>query len=223
MSRETRANLIFISVLILLMAPPITMTLIKRWKEPGRNLMPPPIRGSLTYIDRTAGVAKHMPRVVPPRLGRFVVTVAERLMRLQPGLVSRVGDGRFAPIMSEQLYLQAIAEGAHEAKYRVALIGWAGDFIPIESMYKFTGTRRDGTVHSGRLESYEMQNMPIELRKELQEHGYILPPDGLIWMIVTFDGERPVDSISMEYRSDRTSLVDTIRLRELPTTSPAAR
>ena len=212
MKRETRANLIFIVVLLALMTPGVTMTLIRRWKEPGRTLMPPPIREALAYIDRTAGPAKHMPRVVPPRLGSFVAQVTDRLIRMQSGLTSFVGDGKFAPVMSDDVMLQAVAAGAHDEKYRVALIAWSGDFVPVQKLFRFEGTR-DGATVPGTMESYEQQNMPIELRTELQSYGYILPPDGFMWMIVAFDGTTPVDDVAMHYDGDGKRVNSSVSLR----------
>ena len=213
MKRETRANLIFIVVLIVLMVPGITITIMKRGGKFGRTIQPPPTREALSFIDQTAGIAKHMPRVVPPQIGRFVAQMANKIGGMQRGLTSLVGDGRFAPVMSEKLYFQAIARGAYADKYRVALIGWSGALLPLPKLYAFAG-ERDGQALAGTLESYETQNMPIELRQELQAYGYILPPDGFIWLIVSFDGVGPIDSMTMRYAEGKTRIDDAIDLRD---------
>ena len=221
MKRETRANLIFLAVLACLMAPPMTMTIIKRWGTPGRMIEPPPVRDRLAYIDRTAGLSSRgLSRIVPPETGAYVAELTDRIVGMQRGLKSLVGDGRFAPIMSEDLNLQWIAEGAHDGKFRVALIAWSGKLLPLPHQYRIEGSRAGQPVAPA-IESYETQNMPIELRRELQSYGYILPPDGLIWMIFAADGDAPVDSITLHYADPSFTLDDTIERHAGPTTVPA--
>jgi hypothetical protein len=231
MRRETRANLIFLGVLLCLMGPPIAMTIARRWGEPQRRIEPPQKRDALAFIDRTAGPASHMPRVVPPELGAYVAQLGQRLVGIQRGLRSLVGDGRFAPIMSDKLYLQWVGEGERDGQYLAAIVGWDGKFLPLPSTYRFSATR-DGRPVNVKLESYETLNMPIEIRRELQSYGYILPPDGLIWMILSFEGPRPVDEIAMHFDALGVRIDDTLPRRrpELtagpemttrPTTTPA--
>lgn len=222
MQRETRANLIFLAVLLCLMGPPIVMTIASRWGKPARNLQPPPTREALSFIDRTAGPAAHLPRIVPPDTGAYVASVAQKIVGMQRGLRSLVGDGRFAPIMSDGLYLQWIAEGERDGQYLAAIIGWDGRFVPLPKHYAFTATRAGRPVKVT-LESYETLNMPIELRRELQRYGYILPPDGLMWMILAFDGSGPVDEIALRYEAMGVRIEDTLpRNRPEPATRPAS-
>lgn len=222
MKRETRANLIFLAVLACLMGPPIGITIAKRWGTPGRLIEPPQVRDRLAFLDRTAGLsAGGLSRVVPPQTGAYVAQLTDRVVAIQRGLKSLVGDGRFAPIMSDALNLQWVAEGAHEGKFRVLIIAWSGKLLPLPSYYKLAGTRAGQPVPAA-MESFETQNMPIELRRELQSYGYILPPDGLIWIIAAFDGVEPVDSVSLHYDALGFRMDDVVRRAASPTTAPTA-
>lgn len=208
MTKETRANLIFLTVIVVLTAPGLILFVIKHLDRPARGLEPPPVRTRFAYMDRTPQIAG-LSRVTPPATGRFVANVTRQVLSMQSGLQSLVGAGRFDAVMSEQLYFQVVAVGASKGIYRVALIGWTEKLAPLPTLYTITGARGQATV-PGSLVAYESRNMPLEIRKELQDYGYILPPSGVLWMIVEFPGEAPVERCAIEYRMDDQVIRDAI-------------
>ena len=64
---------------------------------------------------------------------------------------------------------------------------------------------------SAKMTAYEQLNMPLDARSELQEYGYILPPDSVMWIILEIPGTQPVDEISLVYNMPRKSFEDRLK------------
>ena len=199
--------------MVLLTMPAIVITLVKymRGIEAKRPLLPPVTRSQWAYMDTTPELVG-IPRVVPPMTGSFVAAQADRLLRLQPGLRSTVSQGDFAPIMSGRLHMQLVAMGPHEGAYRLGLIGWHRKFTPVPQAYEFSGRRDDGSTATGSMEAYESVNLPLDVRAELQKYGYIIPPDGVVWLIVRFDGEAPIRAMDYRYEGNGVSIGDALTM-----------
>lgn len=225
MRKDTRANLIFLTLFLLLALPGIFKLTRDAYKTGGRDpAMRPVVRGQWAYMDPTPQV-RDLPRVVPPGIARFVSRFAERLERMQPGLKSIVTETSTQAVMSDALSLQVIGLGASQddagGKFHVGLFAWNSKYAPLPSQYTITGHRGAETV-SGQMTGYEPVNLPVELRVELQDYGYIMPPDSLLWVIVSFPGAAPLDSITVHYTLDKVTIDDQLVLPH-SLTSPATR
>ena len=222
MKRETRVNLIFLSILLVLTLPGIVILTRRGYQSGGRDpAMRPMVRTEFAYMDPSP--PQGLPRVVPPGVGRFIQRTASRLQTMQPGLRSIVDSPAAQPVMSDALNLQLLGYGPNGGKFRVALFGWNSRYAPLPELYEFTGTRGGETIR-GEMREYEPQNLPIEIRSELQEYGYVVPPDSVLWFVVTFPGEAPVETVRVSYKLEKTQLLDTISLAPaLATTTPSAR
>ena len=221
MKSETRANLIFITIFLGLSLPGLVIMLTRSIRTSGLAVPPPPVRGVFAYMDPTPQF-EGLPRVTPPAAARFVHRVVNRLTTMQPGLRSVLEDATNAPIMSRRLSLQLIALGAHENTYRVAVIGWHPRFNPLPALYQFTG-QRGATSVAGVLGQYEQQNLSLEVRSELRDYGYIIPPESVMWMIVSFPGAEPVDAMTLRYRFDQTVVDDELKIASASVRTPATR
>jgi hypothetical protein len=113
--------------------------------------------------------------------------------------------------MSRDLGLQLIGTGSDSGHYRVALFGWNSKYAPLPTQYKIVGTRGGDDV-PGEVTGYEPMNLPVELRMDLQDVGYIIPPDSLLWLIVTFPGDTPIDSVKVHFTLDKTTIDDEMKL-----------
>jgi hypothetical protein len=219
MRTETRANLIFITVFLLIALPGIYKLTGKAYKAGGRDpAMRTAVRGEWAYMDPTPQV-RDLPRVVPPRIGQIVQKTAARLERMQPGFTAIVRSENSIPVMSRDLGLQLLGSGNDGGKYQVGLFGWNSKYAPLPSQFKITGKRGDAEV-TGEVTNFEPMNLPVELRMDLQDVGYIMPPDSLMWLIVTFPGETPIDSMSVHFELDQTTIDDEMKLPKPPTTMP---
>lgn len=221
-TRERRANLIFIGIMVLLTLPAMIVTVVKfvRGIEAKRPLVPPAMRSQFAYMDTTPSLIG-IPRVVPPKTGSFVAAQANRLVRLEPGLRSIVADGDFRPVISEGLHVQLIAQGTQDGGYRLGIIGWHPKFAPMPQLYTFTGHRADGSTAPGTMRAYESGNLPLDVREELQKYGYIQPPSGIVWAILYFDGTEPIRRLDVEYKTGEFVLRDTLPISQDESGIPA--
>lgn len=217
MKRDTRANLIFLIIFVALALPGIIKLTRHSYVTGGRDpAMRPAVRGAFAYMDPTPPVG--MPRVVPPSVAEFIQRTAERLEKMQPGLHSIIRPNDQRPVMSSALNLQLLGRGANTGHYNVALFGWNSHYAPLPELYDITATR-GGEQVKGQMTSYEPGVLTLEVRSELQDFGYVVPPDSVLWMIITFPGEAPVDSVTVKYHLDKTSLNDWMPLAA-PATGP---
>ena len=209
MTKDTRANLIFLCLFFAVALPGIYKLTMKAYKPGGRDpVMRRAVRGEFAYMDPSPPVG--LVRVVPPGVERMMQRTAGRLVKMQPGLQSVVAPGQ-PPVMSQGLHLQVLAMGGHQGKFRVALFGWNPRYAPLPDQYEITATRGSETV-KGQMLEYEPQNLQLELRSELQDYGYVVPPESVLWFVATFPGELPVDTIQVDYRLEKFRVVDRIDL-----------
>jgi hypothetical protein len=224
MKRETRANLIFITIFLLVAIPGVFKLTMKAYNSGGRDpAMRRPVRGEWAYMDPTPQV-RDLPRVVPPGIGRFVWRTADRLERMQPGYRSIVPPDGAMPVMSERLGLQLLGTGSSGGSFHLGLLAWNSKYAPLPTQFTIVG-QRGGVEVEGKLTAYEPMNLPVELRMDLQETGYIVPPDSLMWMIVSFAGDQPIDSMRSHFTLDATVIDDELKLPRMsmanPTTNPS--
>ena len=101
MTKETRANLIFLAVLAVLLIPGVSIVLTRAiyGKARKNSFQQPPIpHTQWAYMDPTP--VSGLPRVTPPRVGSFIAQTTDRMLRLQPRLTSLVAGGDFRAVMS---------------------------------------------------------------------------------------------------------------------------
>lgn len=208
MKSETRANWIFLGLFMLVMAPGLAILTIKAYRKGNAAGMNPPAPHTAAAYNDTNPQNPALPRLVPPITKGFVESIAQRVQGLEPEL-RRVTADDGSPVMSDQRSLELISTGADAKSRFVALIGWHRRFAPLPSLYSFTAVREDGES-APTLSAYEQLNLPIEARKELQQYGYTIPPDSVLWMILKLEGSNPVREIRMRYTFDGKVLEDRI-------------
>lgn len=214
---ETRANWIFLALFMLVMAPGLTVLTMKAYKK-GAAGMNPPAPQSVSAYNNPNPQDPSLPRLVPPITAGFVEAIAQRLGQLQPELIRVARVGGSNPAMSEKRLLELVSSGRSEDATYLGLIGWDRTFAPLPSLYRFT-VEREGTEVPATLMAYEQLNLPIEARSELQQYGYTLPPDSVLWMILKIQGTGPTDRLKMHYAIDGKSVEDALSIAPPATVS----
>jgi hypothetical protein len=208
---ERRANLVFISALLLLTMPGMVMLVVKKLSKPpsGAPPMMNPVRGQLAYMDTTMGsYVDRRARFVPPMTRDFVSAYAARQKFYHPGLVSIVESPDWKPVMSDDLSTQVLARDTTPGNQAVMLLCWDAQAKPIIENWSFLGRAGDREV-AGVVSGIESYNLPLDVRRELRSSGFVLPPASVIWLLVTFDAAEPVHEVSLRY----SGLTDTIATR----------
>ena len=217
MKSETRANWIFLGIFLLIMGPGLTMLTMKAYKKGAAGMNPPAPKTVASYNNPNPQ-SPFLPRVVPPQTAAFVESLVYRISNLRPGLQRRKqSDG--APLMSDRLTLELLAAGKVGSDQYVAMVGWDRRFAPLPDLYRFSASQGDASVPL-KVVAYEQVNLPLDVRSELQQYGYLLPPDSVIWMVVQSASGPEIDQIHLRYEIEGKLVEDRLDLTEVapPTT-----
>jgi hypothetical protein len=162
--RDTKANLIFLSVFLALSLPGAVI-LFKKKLEPGTPaaFMPPAVRTRLPYLSPMD--APDLQRYVPERTGAWVAEVARA--HGYPNVAS--ADG--LPVISEGRRVQLVGTAPEN---RAGLMIWD------DASTKVVIT--DGTGHPVEVRQTETIAVPEPVRKELIVAGFSKPPHHVLWV-----------------------------------------
>jgi hypothetical protein len=185
--RETRLNLIFLAVFLVLSLPGAVI-LFRKKLDPRASRM-----------DQPDAVLRRMPFMAPPPVPpgvRWMVPPATRawledLTRQKAGTPmasSVVGGPEWEPIISDDHRLQLMSTSAANDAAVAGLLLWHGATSTEASdypVYAHFGSR----VEKGTVESIEPVPIPADVRKELVSLGYTHPPKQVLWMRVRWPGD----------------------------------
>lgn len=198
MARETRINLIFLAVLLALLAPG-ALILVRKKMQPGAKpiLGEPDVRRESVPYMLTWPQPPGMKRSVPPRTAAWVRETARSLGVPSAGPATRpAGDGQAEVVVSRQRWFELLgAAPSGDGTMRAWLLAWepppgvVGPTMAVAA--ESGGQRRDGRVVSS-----QAVPLPPEVRKELQEAGYIRPPPAVTFIEV----EAPVPAAGSAWK-----------------------
>lgn len=214
MNRETRANLIFLVVLLVLMIPGMVIVIRKKLQPGGRAMaMPDAIPHEAAYIDyvmQKPGIR----RVTPPTTSAWVIQIATRRWKGAAGekLTEKQilrGQG------SEKHGFEVVAlthRGGSDEVDRAGVVAWDPDLSINPMVAKFSTNGR-----ALKIMAFDQVGIPPEVRHELQAVGFVNPPRLVGWYeLGPTDGEsdsaarpaaetRPAShaSIEVNYESPR--------------------
>jgi hypothetical protein len=203
MRRESRLNLIVIGCVLLLVLPGAVI-LVKKKSQPGERAIgsPDPVRTTTAWMDPYPEAA--VTRLAPLRSLQWLSALAmegtpgdsaERVIRKVPTpfvktdapsqTPGNVGEAIFygqqpagsaaAQVISDHCWFQVISRGPNPAPW-LRLVVWdedqkRGDAFTVDV---------DGKPE--RVLAVRQVPMPIEVRHDLQEAGYVLPPER-VWVM----------------------------------------
>jgi hypothetical protein len=197
MARETRANLIFLG-LFLAVALPGAVMLFKKMQDPmaKRMALPDSVRRRVVYMAPLNAPAV-VTRFEPPVTAAWVAGVAR-----EQGGIAEVLSERWRPVTSDDHVVQVVGIQNGTSGATVYLIDWEGGAAEYS-------VRVDGAGGAGQVRAVKAVPIPISVRREIMDGGYIRPPAAVNWVEVTFAGKleagRPV-TIRVG-RGDRVSAV----------------
>jgi hypothetical protein len=207
MTFETRANLVFLVLFLLISLPGAAILFVKKLDPTARRMsLPEPVRKSLPYMDPMP-VPPEVPRVVPPRTAAWVDAGARDTAGLPAAARVQTADGRSMPWMSRRRWFQVIG---FDGQQRLWLLLWAPQLTRGGSVEVTAGTA-DGQrmmvvpIHT-------IAPIPREVRRELQDEGFVRPPEQVMWVALESGAVRPGQltmlSVSFGGASDDVRLVD---------------
>lgn len=207
----TKANLAFILFLVLLSAPGVFMMVSKKLKSEGKPTFPPGVRHQLAYMDPTAGEGKAHLRVVPPVTGDWVGSIAHNRRQFAPELSLVVSGKEWKPIMGTNRSMQLLGFDQVDGRARAMVLIWDERALPISKQYEFT-FKTDSQTLVAELDGMVGDGLPLNVRDELQNFGYIRPPTRAIWALFSAPTTEPVKSLAFRFTSTRANLEDELML-----------
>jgi hypothetical protein len=205
MKRETRANLIFISLFLCLTIPGAVI-LFKKKLDPAAPpmFMPDFVRRRLPYMASQLS-PEQVTRYVPDLTGQWV----SELTRQRAGASTVLMEGR-EPLVSDDHLIQLTAMQHHGANTTLHFILWDPACTSDPSRYAITP--------AARVTSATSIPMPPAVKKELMNAGVIEPPNAIIWL--TADVASVPKSLEVSYRPvGGTPMVSTL---QIPATEDSA-
>ena len=186
MSRELRANLIFVCILLVLSAPGFYILMAKRIAHTGPPVdLPDPVPHAVAYVQPDP-VPPGLPRVEPPEARAWVEQLAS-----EHGVVKIYRGADDEPMLSSDHRVQVVERrdaGAHTA---IALIFWQEPSSAMQFVADARNSR--GQVKAQNVVARSIA-VPTTVRHALQRVGYIDPPDHVAW--VTFEVELKIARLS---------------------------
>lgn len=246
MTAETRANLIVLGLVLVLMAPGAVI-MFKKKAQPGERPIgsPDPVRRTTAYMDRFP--AESVERLAPLRTLEWVSVLAmtdppppacaqgglhrvmwplspdtPRVSRLEPtGGSGRVGTSApFRPIdlgpvqaqvMSAERWFQVVsaASSVQPGRAVLRLVVWDEDVEPFAGRLMAASSGFEA-----KLLAVHVVAMPRAIRHDLQDAGFVSPPQN----VVVLDVEVPAEAneVSLRYEG-RFRRADSARFPDLST------
>ncbi|MGC4032663.1 MAG: hypothetical protein QM754_13215 [Tepidisphaeraceae bacterium] len=220
MTRENRVNVIFLSVLALLMAPGFVILMSRKLSGGGgkSNARPDPVASAISYMQPLP--APPVPRAEPRRIRDWVAGMIHERLGQDARTVRQDASPDSLPVVSDRFVTQfAGFTKTAGGKTRLWLIVWedAPDLHANPPMIEaggFTATARPP----------EIVDMPIEMRHSLQDTGWVDPPPRIAWLNADLPAEAAsADSIALTRHVAGRDVVERITLPKTarPATEPS--
>lgn len=206
MTRETKANLIFLSLFVALSVPGGIILFKKKLNSTRMMYLPDPVNRTLAYMDPMPA-PPNVPRVVPPLTAGWVAQLAAgRSVPMRPDAA-----GAPLPVMSKNQLFQVVACEPADDHWTLRLLAWDERLRPDAS--RLTALADAGSPVAGRILSAEELPLPAPVRKELQDSGFTRPPERVVLVHVHFAG-KPAPAgkrtILLSYQSPHGVIGDTV-------------
>lgn len=176
MKTESKANLIFVTILIILMVPGVFM-LVRRKLNGDRTsaALPDPVPYALAY-NQPPPTPPGLPRMEPP----FVRDWVQQIVREKIGIDTSVLRNANEPIVSDAYFTQALSVTRHEnGPSDIWLMIWRDAPTPSAGDPQIFLT--PASAKPAASISIEPIDVPKDVRHALQGVGYIDPPPR-VWL-----------------------------------------
>lgn len=187
MTRETKANLIFVIVIVAVTLPGAVMLFKKKLSATRMMYLPDPVKRGLVYMNPMPAPPS-VARVVPPLTAAWVAELGGDRKVGGPVPMRPAGEGKPLPVMSQNQVFQVAASAPADDHWRLWLLAWDPRLSPDTACLSVRADLMNGPT-AGVIESAEAIVLPPSIRKELQEFGFTRPPDRVVWIAVRFTGK----------------------------------
>lgn len=177
MQKESRANLIFFSILVILIAPGFVILMKKKLSgssEPAH--LPPLVPHEAAYIQPEP-IPPRAPRIEPPEVRAWVTKLLHD--RINPTLSLVRDPNTDSPIVGNRFTTQLV----YVNQDKLAFLIWSTHVTSVN-------VSADG-LNVLSTDPVAWIEVPTHIRHSLQKVGYINPPERIAWLEVKFSGALP--------------------------------
>jgi hypothetical protein len=176
MKRETRLNLIFLTLFLAITAPG-AIILFKSKLDPSAAPMylPDPVRQRLPYMA-PQWTPEEVLRVIPELTAEWV----NRLNREQSGHSEVLMHGHH-PVMSEDRTLQVTVLDNGPEHTRIHLIAWNGVYTDLKENYQAALVSGEKS-YPAKIRAAQRIELPDPVKRELMTAGYVKPRHWIYWI-----------------------------------------
>lgn len=208
MTRETRANLIFLVLFVLISIPGLLM-LVKKKMDPTRRpmWMPDSVKRHMVYVDPT-DAPESMPRLVPALTANWVADEAR--VRFGAARVPSQNDGT-EPVMSDRRLAQLVWRQDEGQGMKLGLLIW--NLPRGSSDVVFDLRAADGPAV---IDSQDLQPLPPAVKRDIQDSGFPNPPQEVLWIgaHLARGGDSGPQDLSLRVEVNGRAFSDTLRIVE---------
>ena len=211
MTRETKANLIFVIVIVAITLPGAVMLFKKKLSATRMMYLPDPVKRGLVYMNPMPAPPS-VTRVVPPLTAAWVAELGGDRKVGGPVPMRPASEGKSLPVMSQNQVFQVAASAPADDHWRLWLLAWDPRLSPEPGRLSVRANLINGPA-TGTVESAEGIVLPPSIRKELQEFGFTRPPDRVVWIAVRFNGKPDPASpsnIHLNYAAPAGTISDSV-------------
>lgn len=216
MTRETRNNLIFIIILIVVTLPGAVMLFKKKLAPNARPIgAPEPVKNTTAYMD-PFDVPDDFRRVVPQKVEAWVRSLIQA--KLAAPTSQPMNSGR--PVMSEARVFEVIDFSRNAAGVRLSVILWNMDGKP-DLIKSRCGTGK-GAVFEPLSHNLESLVVPADVLEEIRLAGFVTPPKNVHLLTLQFPDvpnptmRVPVELMVQTFKEGNTPIVDFVRIFTSP-------
>lgn len=216
MTRETRLNLWFLGIFLVITLPGAVILFIKKL-DPGASRMDTPdaVLMQLPYMAPvTAPPGTRW--MVPPKTRQWLADLTQQ--KTGGPLASSVTEGpEWEPLISNDHLLQLMSHRRGGQKSEIdSLLLWTDRFTPTAQQMKFRiGVPGQSQTFEGNVTSVEEVSIPPDVRKELVQLGFDHPPSRVLWIEAAApDSEAgPWERITLEWAGAQRLFKDSVDFR----------
>lgn len=217
MTREARANLIFLAIFLVVSIPGAIILVRKKMDPLSRPMWIPDGRLTrLVYIDPT-DAPPTMPRMAPAITSAWVADEARARFGITIVPMLLMEDGSTTPVISDSRYFQLLGTKRIGSSFTIHLLVWnlpRGSGTPDVSITRLLNP----TDQSSRMPvpfTIQPAQIPADVKRDLQDSGFPKPPQHVLWMEATLTDAPTATELKLLFNGtmDQQPFSDTLTIR----------
>jgi hypothetical protein len=217
LKRETRLNLWFLGIFLVVSLPGAVILFIKKL-DPGASRMDTPdaVLAQLPYMAPTPAPPETR-WMVPPKTRQWLADLTQQ--NTGGPMASAVAEGpEWEPVISSDHLLQLMSHRRIRPKTEAySLLLW-GERMPANAAQmavRLSAPAKD-EVFEGTVKSAHATAIPADVRKELVQLGFDHPPMRVLWIEIESDHHDlgPWQRITLQSTAPQTAFTDSVNFRD---------